>query len=124
MLTEKDIKRGTFIWYRGTTSRLEWDCPAVIAEIDHQQKLFWVRSLDDMKVQGSEYEFEVHEHSPNSRRSMRLASVDETNDFMDKRERILKHRIENAEMELRMAKRAFANFTEHRKALPLLSLLE
>jgi phosphoenolpyruvate-protein kinase (PTS system EI component) len=63
------IKPGNFIWYSNQYSG--WDCPAEIVTVDDETRTFTVRSLDDLIVQGQEYDFVVTEHSPESRTSMR-----------------------------------------------------
>lgn len=63
------IKPGNFIWYSNQYSG--WDCPAQIVAVDDETRTFTVRSLDDLVVQGQEYDFVATEHSPESRTSMR-----------------------------------------------------
>lgn len=82
MLNQEDIKNGTIIWYGGSTSLWGWDCPAVIENVDQDMKTFQVRSLDDGAIQKQVYAFEVNENSPESRKSMRVPSKEECDNFI------------------------------------------
>jgi hypothetical protein len=78
----KDIGVGTLLWYKGFTSGGSWDCPAIIYRVSPKVRTFHVISLDDMRVQPLEYEVELNEGSPDSRRNMRLASVAEVDTYL------------------------------------------
>ena len=85
-LQAKDIAVGTLIWYSGFTSLSSWDCPAIIYSLNSEGR-FLVMSLDDMKKQTQEYDLEVGEYSPTSRKTMRLASVAEVDAYLARNNR-------------------------------------
>ncbi len=70
-LPANHIKVGAFIWYSGRTSIGSWDCPAVITRVNSRKRTFRVRSLDDMLEQTQVYDFDISEHTPDSRLTMR-----------------------------------------------------
>lgn len=108
-LTTANITKGTYIWYSGKTATSQWSCPAVITRVDDDAKVFYVKSLDDMMEQSQKYEFEVTKQSSWSRRSMRLATLDEVGVYLDKQEESL---IEKVSMTRRV--RHSASLTLHR----------
>ena len=79
----KDVGVGTLIWYHGRTSLGQWNCPAVICRV--RGSAFYVMSLDDMREQSQDYWTEITEHTPDSRRNMRLASVAEVDAYLVQR---------------------------------------
>ncbi|OGZ05947.1 MAG: hypothetical protein A2845_04055 [Candidatus Lloydbacteria bacterium RIFCSPHIGHO2_01_FULL_49_22] len=108
-VTAEHVKQGAFIWYSGTTSMSRWSCPAVITRVDNEARLFYVRSFDDMLEQSQAYEFDVTEHSPDSRENMRLATLEEVGVYLDKQEESL---IEHVSMTRRVRKES--TLTLHR----------
>ena len=70
LLPEEAIFEGSLIYYEGRTSMWEWSCPAVIIDVNNEKRTFRVISLDDMREQKQEYDFDVREHTPDSRCSM------------------------------------------------------
>lgn len=70
LLPEHAIKDGAIIWYSGRTSLWGWDCPAEIIAV--KDRTFRVISLDDCKEQKQVYDFDVGEHTPDSRKSMHV----------------------------------------------------
>ena len=85
---EKDVGVGTLLWYKGFTSRGPWDCPAIIYRVTADKKFFYVMSLDDMRKQDVCYDAVVNDHSPDSRKDMRLASVAEVDVYLKVHQRI------------------------------------
>lgn len=76
------IRVGNFIWYSGSTSMFSWSCPAQIVKINEAADSFQVMSLDDMAVQDQWYSFEVREHSPESRKTMRAITPEEIKPYV------------------------------------------
>jgi hypothetical protein len=85
-LRAKHIKIGRFFWYDGHTSMGSWDCPGVITQVDEKKMRFRIRSLDDMREQDQWYDFDVSEHSPTSRQTMRLVTRKEVRKYLKRRE--------------------------------------
>ncbi len=92
-LVREDIKVGAFIWYSGMTSVSGWNCPAVITKVDEEKQVFYVMSLDDMEEQSQPYDFELTKFSPTSRESMRLATLDEVDNYLGKQEEALIEKV-------------------------------
>lgn len=82
-LLAEHIKVGQFFWYHGLTSISGWNCPGVITVVDLKKKRFKIRSLDDMREQNQWYDFELSEHSPSSRQTMRLVPVEKIKEYLD-----------------------------------------
>lgn len=108
-LTAEHVKQGTIIWYSGRTSMGRWSCPAMITRINDGARLFYVTSFDDMLEQSQPYEFDVTERSSDSRKNMRLATLDEAGLYLDKQEESL---IEHLSMTRRV--RRESSLTLHR----------
>lgn len=79
------IQVGNYIWYGGRTSQFGWDCPAEIYRVLHAERIFFVKSLDDMREQSQPYSFEIGEHSPDSRKSMRAITFDDAMAFLSEK---------------------------------------
>lgn len=84
-LPESHIQPGNYIWYGGQTSMFGWDCPAMIMVVDQVTRTFTVMSLDDLKHQSQVYTFDILEHSPASRRSMRAITREEAAQYIHER---------------------------------------
>lgn len=118
-LTVDDIKQGAFIWYSGFTLQFGWNCPAVITKVDKKAMEFFVMSLDDMRVQNQSYDIHENEHSPDSRKNMRLATHEEVHAFLNKQEANLNAEISESPRALAELEKARLHFrTERSKLFP------
>ena len=86
-LPETAIQKDALIWYHGRMSLGSWNCPAIVTDVDKKKRLFHVMSLDDFEKQPQDYEFDLTEYSPESRRSMRPASNAEVRQYLIEVER-------------------------------------
>ncbi len=118
-LLAEHVQIGRLLWYFGYTSTWEWDCPAVIAEINEEKKEFRVRSFDDMKVQHQWYSYSTNEGSPTSRMTMRLSDADEVNKYLLAQRQCLEAEVTRAKDRYDRAKEALESFDRERAALKL-----
>ena len=116
-ITREHIKQGTFIWYSGRTSCSGWNCPAVITRVSNKKHVFYVKSLDDMVEQSQAYDFEVIEHSCDSRKSMRLATPEDVVAYLNTREEELNADVPKKRREFRKSMDALHRFRDGRKEL-------
>ena len=82
--------------------------------MDRQKKLFWVRSLDDMKEVSTSYHFEVTENSETVRKSMWVPSKEQVAEYLDKRSEAITAGISERERELAKAKKNLETFQNFR----------
>ncbi|MDR3548524.1 MAG: hypothetical protein P4M11_09720 [Candidatus Pacebacteria bacterium] len=116
-VTKEHVKVGTLIWYSGRTSMFEWDCPAVITQVYPRKRTFKVRSLDDMREQDQEYNFDPNDGAPDSRLSMRLSNPAEVAAYLKERHVGSKESVTDAERRLATAKAAHQLFEDELQKL-------
>lgn len=81
-LNAENVEIGRLLWYHGFTSTFRWNCPAIITWVDKKARVFRVRSMDDMLEQDQEYDFDFAEGLPYSRKTMRVASETEVEEYL------------------------------------------
>ncbi|MBP9771810.1 MAG: hypothetical protein KBD16_02710 [Candidatus Pacebacteria bacterium] len=118
-LKPDDIAVGKYIWYSGSTALDAWDCPAVITHVDFEQRIFKIRSLDDMKEQALSYTFELEEHSPPSRVSMRAISTAEAREYVRARKPIFKEEVRASKLDPRQMTQRLLTFEREARRLGL-----
>ncbi len=116
-VTKEHIKVGALIWYSGRTSQFYWSCPAVITKVYPRRRTFKVRSLDDMREQDQEYNFDPNDGAPDSRLSMRLSNSAEVAAYLKERHVGSKESVTDAERRLASAKAADQLFEDELRKL-------
>lgn len=109
-LKPEDIKVGALIWYHGETYMSAWDCPAEIVEVNLEEGWFRVRSLDDLKVQDQKYDFLIDQHTPASRKNMRIPDTDKVVEFLQKQRRGIADAIQEKQDEIVNLQRDLGRF--------------
>jgi hypothetical protein len=118
-LLPEHIEIGRLIWYNGFTTTFEWDCPAIITRVNKNNKLFRVRSLDDMKEQDQWYKFSIEDDNSSSRESMRLTEIEDVRAYIADARKHLESRITRAKSSLDRAKKDLVHFDRARAGLSL-----
>lgn len=118
-LLAQHIKVGTYFWYESFTSVGNYSCPGVITRVNHSRRTFRIRSLDDMREQTQEYSFDVGEHSPGSRQTMRLVDEETVRLYLIERKKSLEMEPRQKRIAADRADAALANFLEEAKKLNL-----
>ncbi len=118
-LRPEHIKVGRLLWYSGYTSMYSWDCPAIITHVNSKEEVFQVRSLDDMKEQSQLYRFQATEHSPLSRRGMRLSSASEVRGFLREQRSALKQQVALDKKRYDRSRKDLEHFEKVFASLPL-----
>ncbi len=118
-LLAEHVQVGRLLWYWGFTSVSEWNCPAVIVKVDEQKRQFQVCSLDDMRDQDQWYDYSTDKGAPTSRMTMRVATPEEVQKYLDGRRIYLGKDIETTKRAHDEAKKTAEDFDHRRKLLSL-----
>lgn len=99
MIEAKQIKPGLLVWWAVSTDRRDWSCPAVVTEVK-RGKSFRVMSFDDFKVTDPLRMEAVPGGDGTCRDEMRVCTIDEVEEFIDKQRDAHLARVEKARTEL------------------------
>lgn len=116
-LLAEHVKVGTYLWYDGHSAMSGWDCPAIITSVNAAKRTFKVRSFDDMREQNQDYSFDVGEHSPSSRQTMRLIPEETARLYLVERKKWLEADVRRKRTAADEANASLALFLEEAKKL-------